>query len=270
MDHRLVEEQNVAAAYVAGQLGPEEEEAFEEHLLECRECRERVVLAEDLRSSFHAMAAEDAARAVQIGLLAWLARHGRTVGLGLAAALLLTLSGGLLVEQGKLRRELAATRAAPRPAAAPAPPAPAVMAERDRLAGEARRLQQELSAAKRREDELSGRIAALTRPQVNTALFTLGLARGKEEPNRVVVGREPAWIVLSIELPAPPGETYQATLVDARGRTLWRGEGLHPTASDTLVLTLYSDLLAPGGYRLLLGAPRQPGTAEIPFEVVRR
>ena len=58
MDHQRIEEGNVAALYVAGQLAAEEEALFEEHLIECRECRERVIQAEDLRASFQALAAE--------------------------------------------------------------------------------------------------------------------------------------------------------------------------------------------------------------------
>ena len=263
MDHRTIEEQNVAESYVAGQLPPEEEAQFEEHLLECRECRERVGWAEDLKASFQALAAEGTGAA---RVLPWRARPGRPVWLTLAAAALLLLAlalpAWLLIEQGKLRAELAAARQSP-PPRAPVRPSAAEIAARRRLAGE-------LQAERRKNEELAGQIAALTRPQVNAALFSLGLVRGGEETNRVVVSREPAWIVLAIESPAPDVGTYEATLLDTRGRTVWRGSGLRPTAADTLVLGLYSDLLPPGSYRLVLtGRPPhgRPVTSTVPFRV---
>lgn len=273
MDHRLIEEQNVAALYVAGQLPPEDEERFEEHLLECRECRERVAWAEDLEGSFQAMAAEDGARAAGAGLLAWLARRSRWLGVAALFLLAAALPAWLLVERGRLQRELAAARAvrpAP-PASTPIPPREAGEGEL-RAEQERRRLESELQAARDERERLAGQLAELTRPQVNTAIFSLGLVRGEEDANRVLVGPEPAWIVLSFELPPADAASYRATLLDARGQTVWKGEGLRPTASDTLVLGLYSDLLAPGAYRLVLeglAAGDQAATTEIPFRVAR-
>ena len=264
MDHRTIEEQNVAESYVAGQLPPAEEAQFEEHLLECRECRERVGWAEDLKASFQALAAEGETGAARI--LPWRPRPGRTVWLVAAAAALLLLAlalpAWLLIEQGRLRAELAAARQSP-PPRTPVRPSAAELAAR-------RKLTEELQAERRKNEELAGQIAALTRPQVNAALFSLGLVRGGEETNRVVVSREPAWIVLAIESPSPDVDTYEAALLDARGRAVWRGSGLRPTAADTLVLGLYSDLLAPGSYRLVLtGRPPhgRPVTSTVPFRV---
>jgi hypothetical protein len=288
MDHRLIEEQNIAEAYVAGHLPPDDEERFEEHLIECRECRERVAWAEDMRGSFQALGTEEAARtvqaaqAVQLGLLAWLARHRGAAGLAVAVLLLLlALPGWLLLDRQRLQGELAAARAAasrstppppqPPPGNPSAPSAPSDTAERDRLAAQARDLEQQLAAARARGEELAGRLAALTRPQVNTAIFSLGVVRGEGDTNRVAVGREPAWIVLSIELPDAAAASYRATLEDAQGKTVWQGDGLQPTASDTLVLTLWSDLLAPGAYRLVLAkSAADPRPTAVPFEVVRR
>jgi hypothetical protein len=278
MDHSIIEERNVAELYAARQLPPEEETLFEEHLIECAECRERVARAEDLRGSFQAMAVEDRTRAaVGIGLFAWLARHQLAARLGLAALLLLALGlpAWLLVQQGRLRRELDLARAeAARshpPAAAEAPSRP-----EDPFEGERRRLEGQLQAEIQETEGLKKRLAEIARPQVNTAIFSLGMIRGEgERTNRVRVGPKPEWIVLAIEAPEAGPETWRATLLDSTGRTVWRGEGLRPTANDELVLGLYSDLLAPGApgdYRLRLEAMPAQGRAarEIPFRVERR
>jgi Putative zinc-finger len=265
MDHRLIEEQNVAESYVAGQLPPEEEARFEEHLLECRECRERVAWADDLKASFRGLA-NDEGKSGSARVLPWRARPGRLVWLAAAAALFLlalALPAWLLVHQGRLRAELAAARR-------PSPPVPGRPSAAELAAR--RRLTEELQAERRKNEELAGRVAALTRPQVNAALFSLGLVRGDEETNRVVVSREPEWIVLAIETPSPDVGTYEAALLDARGRTVWRGSGLRPTAADTLVLGLYSDLLPPGSYRLVLTGRPPHGrsvTSTVPFRVER-
>jgi hypothetical protein len=304
MDHEAIDERSVAESYVLGRLAPAEEASFEEHLLICRQCRERVRWAEELHGSLRAMAAEDQSRAAGLGLLAWLARRGRAARLGLAAALLVAvaLPAGLLVDEVRLRRRLAEVRAVS------AGGQVGQAAERERLADQLRRREAELRQAegelrqrdaqarrgagavqqrearlrrldaelgkeRRRREELSARVAELSRPQVNAAIFSLGLVRGEGEANRVVLGLRPAWIVLSIELPAPGSGassdgTYRAALVDGRGRTVWSGEGLRPSVNDTLVLGLYSSLLAPGQYRLVLEGPGESRErSEIAFEV---
>jgi hypothetical protein len=299
MDHRWIEEHGVAEAYVLGQLAPAEEASFEEHLLTCRECRERVRWADELRASLRAMASEDRERAAGLGLLAWLARRGRAARLGFAAILLLALAlpAALLVDDLRQRHRVAAAgAAATRPAERPSGGGqPGWGAERQRLEAELRqrsaRLRQDeerlgqgqseirrqddaLRQERRRGEDLRARLAELSRPQINTAVFSLGLVRGEDETNRVLLGPRPAWIVLSIELPAPPDAAhatgpYRATLTDARGRGIWTGDDLRPTASDTLVLGLYSSMLVPGKYRLVLQGPGANGErSEVPFEVL--
>jgi anti-sigma factor RsiW len=50
MDHRLIDEQQVAERYVTHTLGAAERAAFEAHLVDCQECADRLLLAE----MFHA------------------------------------------------------------------------------------------------------------------------------------------------------------------------------------------------------------------------
>src|SRR5919112_2745332 len=130
MDHRRIDEQNIAELYVTGRLSPEDEEIFESHLLECSECRESVGWADDLRTSIRAVAAEDAARAsVQLGFLAWVSRRTRTARAGLLMAALLAVAAlpvWLQADRARLARELNEAQAAAERPAAPAPaPAPA-------------------------------------------------------------------------------------------------------------------------------------------------
>src|SRR5579863_5803121 len=50
MNHRYIDEFSVAERYVENALPPEERVAFEEHLVDCQECTDRLLLAE----MFHA------------------------------------------------------------------------------------------------------------------------------------------------------------------------------------------------------------------------
>jgi putative zinc finger protein len=274
MDHERIEAQNVIERYVMGRLAPEEEALFEEHLLECRDCRQSIEQEEDFQSSLHALAAGEAARAtaaVQVSALAWLARRR-----WLWAAAVLLLLGlpavWLLREQARLRTEIAHLQAAAerRPRPAPATPGPVSPRSND---AEQRRLAEGLRAEKAAREELSERLARLTQPRVNTPIFSLGFLRGEDETaNRVELGRQPEWIVLSVELPAEEAPSYRATLLKA-GKTVWSGGELLPMADGTVRITLYSPLLEPGRYQLRLQAVDAHGhdsaVGEIPFQVSR-
>jgi hypothetical protein len=284
MDHRLIEDENIAELYATGRLSPEDEEELEIHLLECRECRARVAQVDDFRDSLRTVAAEDAARAtVQLGLLGWLARQSRSARLGLLTAALLVLVAlptWLLIERVRLERELAdARKAAEHPISpetrdpAPLPAPSADTRELARLAQEQSRLQEELRQERTAREALADRIARLAQPQVNTAVYSLGLVRGESKIPEIDLGSASAWIVLSLDLPLTGHDTYRATLLDARGNAGWQGDGLRPTASDTLTLLFPSGLLKPGDYRLRLEAVDAGGRAvpagEIPFRVRR-
>ncbi len=272
MEHEQIAEQNVIARYLMGSLTPEEEEHFEEHLLECADCRRQVEWEEDFQSSLHTVAAEEAAKVtvVRVGLLAWIARHR---GWLLAAAVLLLAVlpiAGLLREQGRLSDQIARLEAAAlqRPAHTVPTPTP-IVPDPERQALEA-----ELRTERDVRTRLAEQIARLTQPQVNTPIFSLGLVRGAEPtPTRIDLGRDPEWIVLSVELPAEEAPSYRAALTTG-DRTVWKGEGLKAGADGTVAIALYSTLLAPGSYRLKLEAVDAKGhgspAGEIPLRVDRR
>jgi hypothetical protein len=229
------------------------------------------------------MAAQERVRGGRLGLLAglaWFGRRGRAARLGLAAGVVLALAAvlisGLLFEEARLRRraQTAAARLPGPPAVAASRPAASGQpewAERVRLEAQLRRQEDQLRRERQRGDDLRVRLAELSRPQVNTIIASLGLVRGQGEANRVLLGPRPAWIVLSIELPAPGPGDWHAALVDGSGRTVWSGGGLRAAMNDTLALSFPSNLLAPGAYRLVLDRPGDPPQhSEIPFEVVTR
>jgi hypothetical protein len=287
MDHRRIDEQNVAELYVTGRLSPEDEETFESHLLECSECRESVGWADDLRTSIRAVAAEDAARAsVQLGFLAWVSRRTRTARAGLLMAALLAvaaLPAWLQADRSRLARELteaqqAAARAeaaerpaAPEPApiapvAEPAAPVDPAGPELEKLAEENRLLAEQLRDSREQ-------LAQVGEPQINTPVIPLGVVRGESDAT-VELGPSPEPILLSLELPQVEYDTYRVTLLDGRNKTVWQKDGLEPTASETLTILFPSGRLKAGtSYRFRLEGMEPGGrtvdVGEIPFRAVK-
>lgn len=278
MEHEQIAEHNVVERYVLGRLTSEEEERFEEHLLECPECRLQVGREEDFQDSLHAVAAEEVARATAragmiTGTIAWLGRRSALRGWLLAAALLLlvALPLWLLRERSRLQGQIGQLQAdLAHPPVAPAPAAPITGGD----PVEKQKLLAEIAAQKDANSRLSEQLARLSRPQVNVPIFSLGFLRGEETTaNRLALGKEPRWIVLSVELPPETAKSYRATLTAAGGKTVWEDEGLIPNADGTVTVSLYSTKLEPGPYRLRLTAVDAQGRTApagvIPFEVVR-
>lgn len=280
MDHRRIDEQNIAELYVTGRLSPEDEETFESHLLECSECRESVGWADDLRTSIRAVAAEDAARAsVQLGFLAWLSRRTRTARAGLLMAALLAvaaLPAWLQADRSRLARELTEARSetlerpadpAPAPAAPGTIPAPPDISELESLAEENRLLAEQLRESREQ-------LARVDEPQINTPIVPLGVVRGESDAT-VELGPSPEPILLSLELPQVEYDTYRVTLLDDRNRTVWQNDGLEPTASETLTILFPSERLKAGtSYRFRLEGMEPGGRAvdagDIAFRAVKK
>lgn len=279
MDHRRIDEQNIAELYVTGRLSPEDEETFESHLLECSECRESVGWADDLRTSIRAVAAEDAARAsAQLGFLAWVSRRTRTARAGLLMAALLAVAAlpvWLQADRSRLARELTEARSA-QPAterpAAPAPAAPQTVpaapdtSALERLAEENRLLAEQLRDSREQ-------LAQADEPQINTPIVSLGVVRGESDAT-VELGPAPEPILLSLELPQVEYDTYRVTLLDNKNKTVWQKGGLEPTASETLTILFPSERLKAGtSYRFRLEGMEPGGRAvdvgDIPFRTVK-
>ena len=278
MNHRRIEEQNIAELYVTGRLSPEDEETFESHLLECSECRESVGWADDLRTSIRAVAAEDAARAsVQLGFLAWVSRRTRTGRAGLLMAALLAvaaLPAWLNADRSRLARELTearseaqiATELPAAPAPAPAVPAPDNSAL-EKLAEENKRLAEQLR-------DTNEQLAQAAEPQINTRIVSLDRVRGGSDDPTVPLGPSPEALVLTLQLPQVDYDVYRVTLLDGKNKTLWKKDGLVPTANDALTILFPSERLEAGtAYRFRIEGMEPGGRAvdvgALPFRAVK-
>lgn len=263
MDHTYIDDQQIAERYLMGRLSPEEREAFEEHTMVCAQCLERLELAAGLRSGLQQTAAAVAVAArsgaVRLGVLATLARLGRSRGMALAFAALLLValvpSGLLLRQVQEQQREIA--RAGH----------PAADTQREAQLQSARQAltDQRLQAEQERgeKERLQGELDRALHPQANTPILTLAPERSASGPRppaqQIALPRGPGWIVLALDLEAADYPSYRVRLRRQGGALLWQGDGFEPDPQGTLTLSLPATLLAPGDYRVEADGLRATG-----------
>ena len=257
MTHTEIEERQIAELYLMGKLPPEEAARFEEHYLSCQECLDRLDTAESMERGFKRAAGQDAARAAatrQIAVLAWLSRLGRSrqmAALAMAALVVAVLPGLLGMREVREReRELAAARSALEQERQKSTAGSRTEAEARRLQAELEASRSELERERQARASAAEQLAEARRPQANVPIFFLDPERGGEEPtHRLSLSETPGLIVLSLEMmDAPQRASYRAVLRDAKGREVWRGDGLRLNEREALSLSLPSSLLAPGDY----------------------
>lgn len=238
MDHQELDDHQVPERYLRGQLTPEETDRFEDHLLECPECVERLELAERFQVALRGVVAEDAARAgVGAGIIAALVGGGRRR--GLAWLLTIALIAAAALPSGVLLRRI------------------------NRLDDERARLEEDLRLA--------------TAPRLAPSVLRLGPQRGAVgaggaagaggPTHRITLTEQPEWIVLLLELEA---ETEARTcLVDLEGpdgSVLLKSGPIDRGVDGNVVLTLHSSTLKPGDHLLGLACSTADGPdPRLPF-----
>jgi hypothetical protein len=222
VDHLRIEEENVVEHYLMGRLAAPEAEAFEAHYVDCPQCLEQLELGRTLylglQEAAAEAAAEDGARTVVFhAFLAWWARQGRPLRVGLGAGLL----AALLLPWVVL--------------------APAVWRGR----GQTARLAGELAEAR-----------GALEPQGGTAVVVLGPERAgpTDEPSaRITLGAAPEWVVLALEPPPAAGQpSYRVRLLEPAGTLLWESRPLVPDAAGRVTVGIHSSWLAGSAYVLAL------------------
>ena len=235
MDHREIDDHHVPERYLLGQLSAEDTERFEDHLLDCRECLERLEIGERFQGALRDVVAEDAARtAVRAGVLAGLRRLGKWRGLGLAV-----LALALLLPSAVLTRRL------------------------DHQRAENRRLQGDLERA------LSPRLGP---PLLRLGPVRGG--PGESAPaNRITVTSEQEWIVLVLEVDSAPGGVCRLRLETPGGAAGLSGDEVERDPVGDVVLVLPSANLEAGDHVVVVTCPSPEGRGSLrtpfAFRVVR-
>ncbi len=256
MEHRDIEERDLARLYCVGKLSQEESLQFEAHFVDCPACLERLELLRSFRNGLKQATVEDAAIAWSLkawslkawsltgwsltGLIAWLAAlraWKRAALLAGAACLVIVLPASLSFWKIiRLRQQLETTKLA--------------------SAGWEQRYAQQLQA----NDALRKNLPEAG-PQASAAIFSLSISRGapsfpdssSQPVNQIAISRAARWVAFSLEgAYGPKPKAYRATLNDAHGRLVWQESQLLSATPDSVGVVLPASLFESGDYLLTL------------------
>jgi hypothetical protein len=225
VNHDTVEGEALVERYANGTLSAEDAAGFEEHLVDCAHCVDRLQWTERLRDGLRQHASAIAPRGRE-------AAREPVRFLALAAGLVAAAVGGwALVEfRAGWQRELSRSQA-----------------EADGWRG---RYEQ-------------ARDASSVRPLANVAVLALSATRGPAAvapPRAPTQGRD--WLLLSLEVePDPALRSYAVRVTAPDGREHWRVDGLAP-AQSAVTLVLPAALSGPGVYEVALDGLRADGVRE--------
>lgn len=275
MDHQYIEGQNIPDRYLQGTLSATERARFEEHLVDCAECLDRLEMTEDFRGALRTVAAEGALMSrvpARPGLRAWLREMpgGRNAALLAAAVLLLiALPAALsIIWTGQARRQMDQARlsAADWQRKYQESEQAGRKAEAELQAREQDVVKQRREIEAQRDRERQTRVVAEGSPQarLRTApIYDLhvvrGSPRGASAPTtRISIPRSAQWILLKLEIePDPELQSYRATVFTSDQRVVCRASDVI-AVKGVLTLSCDSSQFRAGDYRLALeGLTRQ-------------
>jgi hypothetical protein len=298
MDHLYIEEHNIADRYLMGRLPAQEQRRFEEHFLDCQQCRSWLETEHHFRAglqSVFALGEAESGICLPSGKAGhnWLStrRMSRKSQLSLQAAAALLISSLMawpMLEWRSARSDLTRARqvaaewqskyeegererndltremqARDRQSAA----------ERDQLAAQLERERESRALQADRRDR-----ASLS--HVDPSVFALSMSRGgdsdlSEPANRIVLSPRSELVFFLLELiPEPDLQSYRAAISTYDNQKLWRKSNLKPASNNTLILNFNSKLFKPGNYFLTLeGLTAQDNSiliAQYTFSVLSR
>lgn len=288
MDHDDIEFASLIEQYATGRLAEDATLAFEEHLLDCPECIERVEAAERLQRGLASVVAEDATTLGVLSTAGMLARRRRRMAWAATLVILvagMAVLGVLFFERGeeneRLRGELRLAQETVRqsvergngevadPVVADPVVDPSVAALEGRLA-EARAA---LAVAVEERQGLAEALEGWKAPVANLPIALLTPLRGDGDTSADAFGVElpPSgrWTGLWIELGGEGFAHYRAELFDPAGERVWWGGELRFNALGALFVQLPVELLHPGHWTLELAGVDAAGARPVPVASFR-
>jgi hypothetical protein len=280
MDHRYVEEHNVADQYVLGQLSAEQEARFEAHFITCQECLDQLELTEHFRRDLKLVMPEAVGRSPMYAQPAargwrWRLAPRWPAALAVAAVVLAAALPSMF-----FLREIQRQRAEVEQARLTARTLEQRLRETEQKAARSQqRLRTEIEREQRARAEAANELARLTRPQVNTPLFTLSALRGDEPPSappdQILLSSAAGWIVFSLELaPEPAYQTYRVTMRTRDGQAVWTQSHLKLSRQADLTIAFHSSFFREGDYRITVEGRASEGrfvpAARYAFRVIKK
>lgn len=87
---------------------------------------------------------------------------------------------------------------------------------------------------------------------INVPIIALGASRGNDSKGIEIDSEGVAQVALSLDVGLTPFDSYEATLLTADGREVWRARGLNPNAMQSVTMTLSVDTIPPGDYEIVV------------------
>jgi hypothetical protein len=270
MDHKYINEFDLVERYLMGRLAAEESAQFEEHLVDCLQCVDRLNTTKALIEGLRLVASERVAEPSKHkpGGFWFFSRESLALAAGVLS--LVALAGAVLVINQSRRARVEADEAK----SASAQWERRYEEERQSSAiaeGEHRESERELTeqvAQLRTELENQRKPESNIRPQVNLPILVLSSTRGSEPPsgstNEVTLLRSPGSFVITLTL---EGERtyhdYLMTILDSRNQIIWKGRGIKPNRHSSVSVGFNSTLFRSGDYLLTVEGVAGDGSTSV-------
>jgi hypothetical protein len=234
MDHQRIEDTALPERYVTGRLDGPERALFEEHLVDCPTCLERIEASEGFAAGLRAVSSPVGTPASTTFRPARRAHRSTWLLVSTCAA---GLVGVVLMNArlGREARELVLERTATREARA-----------------QLTSTQQQLERERTSREAAEARLAALQRPTpVRIPVLALMAIRGTATPVVELTAGQSPFLLLAEREDPPRFQSYLVTVRSTEGTVLWQGH-VQPSSRDAVVVALDSGHFAPGSYSLSL------------------
>jgi hypothetical protein len=234
MDHQVIEDTALTERYVTGRLEGLERALFEEHLVDCPVCLQRIEASEGLAAGLKAASVPIAkpASAQSPSRRSWAHRTTWLLSGACAASLLAALLTNARL--GRVGSEVALEKAANVEARA-----------------QLNAAQQQLAHERTAREAAEARLGAQQQTPVHIPLLALVATRGATVPALELSGAPGPFLLLAEREDPPRFPTYVVTVRSAEGVSLWQ-EQLRPSSRDAVVIALDSGHFPPGTYSLAL------------------
>ena len=234
MDHQLIEDTALPERYVTGRLEGRERALFEEHLVDCAVCLERIEASEVFAAGLKAASAPEgnAAPAQRPPRRRWAHRTTWLLAGACAASLLAAVLTNARL--GRVGGELVLEKTA------------SVEARAQLTAA-----QQQLARERTAREAAEARLAAQQQTPVRIPLLALVATRGATAPVLELSAAPEPFLLLAEREDPPRFQSYVATVRSAEGVSVWQGQ-VRPSSREAVVVALDSGHFPPGTYSLAL------------------
>lgn len=292
MNHDYIEQHDIVDRYLRGRLASEEGEQFEEHLIDCPQCIDRLKTTRDFKQGLGLLMVQQVSKEEGHSAkgLRWLFPERVSLkSLTFAACCLLVVAiigSTLLARQVKnLGRESGQAKNASsewqrryeeQQQAALSSEQQRQEKERS-LSGQISQLEAELENERKQRDDKAGALQGW-QPGINLPLFVLSsVRRDSQNPaaeiNEIKLPRSPTNFVMSVPLEGEAKYQTCRIVIFANHQPFWRRTGLKPDRFNSLTIGFNSSFFRPADYLLIVEGvlPDQDSSTigNYPFRVVK-